>query len=242
MRTVRPSRPSLHPRGFTLIELVLAIALGAMLLAAASGFMFMIGSAWERVEKGPLLDEHAIGVSNFLQYAIDNNLPEETNLDPAGSDVDDEQVEQAQDSPVVSSLKVAARPGDISLEPNNLRWRMSGEFPLFHAEDISLSELDAYLVFEDGEGLLLEWQTKDMKTEDEDDVRRTLLSPFVEEMVLHYYNKERDQWDEMDEFEEGEQGEKLLPGFIELRFVGPNEEKISRWLLLPETKLGIPGF
>lgn len=68
-RTLRVAKAYL---AFTLIEIVLAVAIGGLILAAASEFLFSMANLWAQAETEPLFDEHVESVSQFLEYTFDS--------------------------------------------------------------------------------------------------------------------------------------------------------------------------
>ena len=63
-----------HRRGFTLLELLMAITIGAMLMVAASTFVFSMGELWGRGTDERLFDRHVRGVSRQRRRADRGDL------------------------------------------------------------------------------------------------------------------------------------------------------------------------
>ncbi len=58
-------------RGFTLLEVVLAVALSGMLLLAVNFFVLGLGELWGRGSEPRLFDRHVRGVTRFLEALVD---------------------------------------------------------------------------------------------------------------------------------------------------------------------------
>ena len=79
--------------------------------------------------------------------------------------------------------------------------------------------IDAFLYFDRDEGLSLLWYSVlQEEAEDENDLRRTPISPYVREIRFIYWDERFERWEEEPEPQEGEEDEFLLPRFIKLIF------------------------
>lgn len=79
--------------------------------------------------------------------------------------------------------------------------------------------IDAFLYFDRDEGLSLLWYSLlQEEVDDENDLRRTPISPYVKEMRYIYWDEDFERWEEEDEPQEGEDDQYLLPRFIKLIF------------------------
>lgn len=71
-------RPRIRParRGFTLLEVLFAVALGASLMVAAITFLLSMGELWGRGSDKRLFDQHVRGVTRFLESFLQQaNVP-----------------------------------------------------------------------------------------------------------------------------------------------------------------------
>jgi len=68
-------KPSLQG-GFTLVEILMAIAISVLILGAASIFMYSSFTMLEQTQNDPGLEHHKLGVTGFLQYSFENALPD----------------------------------------------------------------------------------------------------------------------------------------------------------------------
>lgn len=79
--------------------------------------------------------------------------------------------------------------------------------------------IDAFLYFDRDEGLSLLWYSVlQEEVEDEGDLRRTPISPYVKEIRYIYWDERFERWEEEEAPQEGEEDEFLLPRFIKLIF------------------------
>ena len=70
-------------RGFTLLEVVLAVALSGMLLLAVNFFVLGLGELWGRGSEPRLFDRHVRGVTRFLESLVDHAVvPTEDTTQP----------------------------------------------------------------------------------------------------------------------------------------------------------------
>ena len=208
--------------GFTLIEVVMSIALGGLLLTAAASFLFGIFHLKVNLEERPAFEEHIEGVERFLAFAFDNALTED----------DDEAAE---------AVSFAEVPGALLNQDEVLSFRLSGELPLFVEPETYLPEVACFLVFNADDGLYLLWQTDAMAAEDDDDLRRTPISPYVTSLVYAYYDAEDDEWDESTEPEDADGGGLKLPDMIKVIFTHPEDERQETIeILLPAADADVP--
>jgi len=215
-------RPSIvsSRRGFTILEVLMAIFLGGLLLTAASSYLFGLFNLKTALEDRPAFEDHAKGVVRFLDFAFANAISEE----------DDEAAVSIQEYP-------GAGVGDDEV----LSFRLNGELPLFVDQGQYLAELDCYLVFDEDEGLYLLWQSDQMADEDMEELRRTPLSPYVTSVTYAYYDPEFQSWEEDLEFQDAEGGGLEMPDMIRVRFTHPQDNREMVFdLLLPPEEADVP--
>lgn len=215
-----------HPRAFSLIEVLMALALGGMVLTAAAAFLFGIFNITLMAEREPLFDEHVESTTRFLEYAFLTALPDE---DKGGTSNRDRQGNAGQNT---SPVAWKALPGGTGLNPEALAFKLNGDLPIFVPEDMAyIPEVECFLVLD--EGLTLRWRTEAMRQEDADALLSSRLSPFVTGLTYYYYDREDDSWEDSDEAETADEGGQLLPDFIGLTFQHPDGREATRKILLP---------
>jgi len=62
--------------GFTLVEILMAIAISVLILGAAAIFMYSAFTMLESAQTDPGLEHHKLGVTSFLQYSFSTALPD----------------------------------------------------------------------------------------------------------------------------------------------------------------------
>jgi prepilin-type N-terminal cleavage/methylation domain-containing protein len=79
-----PIRPSPGRRGFSLLEVLLAVSLSAMLLVAVNFFVLSLGELWSGGSEPRLFDRHVRGVARFLDSLVQQSVvPEQDTKRPA---------------------------------------------------------------------------------------------------------------------------------------------------------------
>lgn len=206
------SARSVKQKGFTLIEMVIAIALGAVILVAASSLLLSITQLWIKEEHLDDFQGHVHGVKTFLQthinesyYRINEKLP---------------------------AVEWSSPPGiQLGGDEKYLAFYVYTPSPLFRTE--SLVPLASYLTFDKRKGLSIIWHPFE-KTSDEGSVKtyETPLSDWVKGMKLHYYDFNNDHWDIVNKPREDKEGKFELPDLLELQFAKENEEDQSIFIRL----------
>lgn len=210
--------------GFTLLEVLLAVALGAMVVISMTSFLFSMAELWGVGSNERLFEKHARGVSRF----IESSFQKASQRYDASADANEslfwfnwEGDETTRESFLSFELKES---------PGALIWP---EHPLPHVV--------CSLAFDEDEGLFLLWRSRLEEAFDEDPPRRTLISPFVKEIEYHYinYEEENPEWEvETSPLQEADDSY-LMPERIVLKFRFKGEE-IARQLILPKVLEGTP--
>lgn len=114
----------------------------------------------------------------------------------------------------------AKPPGFADFRDPYLNFKLKDSPPLLvNMDDAPIVGIDAYLHFEQNEGLSLLWYSiLQEEVDDENDLRRTLVSPYVKGLKYIYWDERFEKWEEADEPKEGEADEFLLPRFIKIIF------------------------
>ena len=213
--------------GMSLIEVLIAVSLSALLLGGLSFHLFAITNAWQEGTDHDFFEQHVEGVTFFLNQAF------------AQSEV----VKASEDEEQSLPVEWRAPPGWRQLDDPLLSYRLAEAPPLFVRPEVQLPDITAYLHLEDGEGLSILWFTdlEEEEVEDTRDLYRTLVSPFVEDIVYCYYDREDDDWEESDDPLEDDDDNLMLPHFLKLTFV---YEDISyeRAILIPHRSEDVPLF
>ena len=213
-------------RGFTLIEVLLALSIGMMVMTAASGMLFYVGQLWQNSETATQFEEHTESVSQFLEYIL-----------KSGS------AEVATNSNSRSGLAWRKLPGSTTLDGEFLSFRVSGDLPLFQLEKSgAVADALVFLHLVEGKGLVLDWQTDVQIQENDKIASQTVLSRWVTAIEYHYYDLEDDNWEASDRMEEDERSQPRFPSYIKLKFTHTDSREAETYVLLPYTNGGFPSF
>ena len=156
--------------GFSLIEVLLALAVGGIVLMAASSLLVTISQAWaNRPATRDAFDAHVNGVAHFLTAMLE----EATN--PKDGSKGNEAIELAR--PV----------GFSDREDPLIKFHLHEAPPLFYWPHGLANRAHTYFQFEEGEGFFLLWYSElqeleksesgELQLEDEDELFRTLYKP-----------------------------------------------------------------
>jgi prepilin-type N-terminal cleavage/methylation domain-containing protein len=252
---------------FTLLEMLLAIAITGVLLGAASYLLVSLSTIWTLRTDDAAFDEHADGVSVFLQKAFDEsygryqpkwtssssasgessgkeNPGDSADTDTSRKDASGNTVE----STVWSNAGVTFQKilDDDLIRTPSLHFRFF-QFPpaLGETNPPTTLGVEAWLIFDQSRGLALVWKDiwsiqENYATDDRDLLRTSLLSSFVTRLDYIYWNTERKQWLEYNEPQE-ESGSYTVPDFIRLTF-DDHGRSMSRLIHIPKAERNMPLF
>ena len=229
-------------RGFSMIEVLIALAIGGLLLVSATDLLVLISKRWaEGPSSKDAFDAHVNGVARFLTAVVEEATPPVLNR--SGNEAID-----------------LRRPVGFSDSDDPLiHFYLREAPPFFVWPKASASRIHAYLYFEDGEGLSILWFSElqelekneegNMVPEDEDELFKTPISPFCEEIYYCYFGEEGDgpedikEWEYPTDLRESEktEGKFQLPAFVKLIFRG-EEEDMDRTITIPVEKLAPNGI
>ena len=177
MRIVLQRKRAVGMAAFTLLEILLSLALVALVFVALTTFIFSMGELWGRRSESRLLDLHARAVTRFLEQQLRTaSLPPELQ---AGT-------------PPVASQEI--RPLNGSSD-NLLTFELPAGCRLFNWQGgPPLPDVICSLQVRPGEGLFLLWHSKLETRFSDDPPREALITPFVTSMAYDYYNADTRNW------------------------------------------------
>ncbi len=247
--------------GFTLLEVMLALAITGFVLAAAASLLVSVSNIWTNRQDRHFFQEHVDGVTEFLRASLSEagtsvRREESTAPEPGASaptpnpDLVDGEVSisihravprgrapnqakpsstglvQVIDDPIVWKQP----PGFASYREPLLSFSLSRQPPLLvNLENAPALGVEAFLYFTQQEGLSLLWfSSLQESAEDEQDLRRTMLSPFVRAIQYVYWDERFERWEVEDQPREEPADTYLLPRFLKLMFEheGITEERL----------------
>ena len=140
-------------RGFSMVEVLLALSIGGLVLLAASALLVTISQAWaNRPATRDAFDAHINGVSHFLTAVL-----EEATLSSFAL---------PKTKKLICNIRWVFR---MRKTPNSFLFK--GSPPLFFSPYGSATRVHAYLNIEEGEGLSILWFSELQELEKNDEGR-----------------------------------------------------------------------
>jgi len=209
--------------GFTLLEILLALALVALLLVALNTFIFSMGELWGRGTDVRLFDQHVRAVTRYLEHEL-----RAAALPPAARP----------NSTPIGLQEIRAENG---LTENLLTFELPAGSRLFHWSGQPLPEVVCSLQVRRNEGLLILWHSRLEKNFDTDPPRETVVSPLVSGVAYDYFESDFNRWTTESTLKLDQQGKPLAPQRLRLTF---SYEKLTREsvITLPAPLEGLPSF
>jgi prepilin-type N-terminal cleavage/methylation domain-containing protein len=174
-------RPWARRSGFTLLEVLIAVALTGILLTAMSFLSFNVLGVWASQAEDPLFDRHVDGLRRALEECVAETA------DAANS------AGRARAANTVFS--VAPTSAGVERAPY---LRITSAPPFLVADTLPLGFVHGWLLVEGDAGLVLYWQTDDERRENIDATHRLVLSPWVVDMHALFYDTANDEWADAD--------------------------------------------
>ena len=255
--------------GFSLLEVLLVIALGGLLITAIASLLFGIVKLSDELRTQPYFDEHVEGVTRMVRYLVENAEAEppetissapEANGDANGDDPSDggENGEDADARGRRGSDRIAdgasaqldgegvewaQAPGAMLADRPVLAMTIGEASPMLRDDEEGLpGRYRAFLKFDEDLGLILIWQSAEILEEDPDSYRHYLLSPDLKMIVYYFYDEQADEWETFDATEAIDTEEYGLPTLIELQFESSEGRQLKRRILMPPTEQTPPAL
>jgi prepilin-type N-terminal cleavage/methylation domain-containing protein len=215
------ARPSVA--GFTLLEVLLALALVALLLVSLNTFVFSMGELWGKRTDVRLFDQHVRAVTRFLEHELR-----------------------------AASLPPAARPNSTPIalqevKPQNgmMEKMLTFELPagsrLFNWPERPLPEVVCSFQARPGEGLVMLWHSRLEKNFEADAPRENIITPLVTALSYDYYDPDTNRWTTELMLKMDPQGQPMTPHRLRLKFAYAKMTRESV-VTLPLPGEGMPAF
>ncbi|MBS0662061.1 MAG: hypothetical protein JSR48_02270 [Verrucomicrobia bacterium] len=220
---IRNPRSAIESRAFTLLEILLGLALASLVLVALNVFVFSMGEIWGRNTDVRLFDRHVRAVTRFMEAQL-----RAAALPPAAD---------ANASPITPQ-EIRPRNGPTD---NLLTFELPGGCRLFVWPDRPLPEVVCSLQVRDREGLVLLWHSR-LETHFADDPpRETVVTPLVTGISYDYYDPDLRNWKNETSIRKDNNGQLQTPQRLRLKFA---YGKFTRETVLeiPRTGPGLPNF
>ena len=224
-REARTLLPTSAVAGFTLVEVMVAVFFGAMILVAATSFIFSMGELWGRGAETRLFHKHTRGVSRFIEQSF-----EKASL-------------RSMESSESGVVTWAERGGAVNKGRKFMTFELRDSPGAFVWPEEPLPFVVCSLEYDEREGLFILWQSRLEEDYQDQEPRRTSISPFVKDFRYHYidYTEENPEWEILDDPKTESATELVIPQRLELVFEYQGEE-ITRQIDVPTTFTGVPLF
>ena len=206
------SRPA---RGFTLVELLLALALLTMLVTALLTFVFSMGEIWGRGGEKRLFEQHVNAVSRHVESLLRRATW------PRGGDA-------AAEPFAVRDVRPPTGPSASLLGFDLLDGDRLMQWP-----ENPLPEVRCHLAVEQNRGLMLYWQSLLEQELDTTPPRVALVSPLVTQLGYAYQDPNSGFWRTEQSLRKNNAGEWLLPDRLILTFKQGSYEAVREITLPP---------
>jgi len=188
-------------KAFTLLEILVALALTALVLVALNTFVFSMGELWGRNADLRLFDRHVRAVSRFLEAEL------RVAARPPNGDA------KTSPFPVL----------DVHTQGNGTETLLTFELPegcrLFVWPGQPLPEVVCALSIRQGAGLVMLWHSRLEKNFDDQPPRETVVSPLVTELSYDYYDDGFKNWKNQPTLQKDGTGQYQVPQRLHLKFV-----------------------
>ena len=208
--------------GFTLIEILLSMALAALVLVALNTFIFAMGELWGKNSDVRLFDQHVRAVTRYLQDEIRTAA-----LPPSGV---------PNSNPIgVQEVKPTNGPSD-----NLVTFTLLSGSRILNWPDRPLPEVVCSLQVREGQGLFLLWHSDLEMHFNDDPPRETLVTPYVAAMKYDYFDADLNHWTTETLLRKDAGGNPVAPQRLRLEF-SYGKLKRETFVNLPTVPQGVPN-
>lgn len=212
-------------RGFTLLEILLSLALVSLMLVALNTFVFSMGELWGRNADVRLFDQHVRAVTRFLQHELRAAV-----LPPAAV---------ARSTPI--ALEDVQPQGGASEKMLTFELPAGSRVLVWPDPKRPLPEVVCSLQAREREGLILLWHSRLEKNFDTDPPRETVVTPLVTALSYDYFEADANRWTTETTLKPDPNGgtNPLLPQRLRLKFAYGKMTRESV-VTLPSAAEGLP--
>lgn len=207
-------------RAFTLVEVLLALALTALVMVGLNTFIFSMGELWGRNVDQRLFDQHVRAVSRYLEAELRS-----ATLPPAGRAVE-------------APLAIQETRTQNGTE-NLLTFELPEGSRLLTWPERPLPEVVCALTVRSGVGLVLLWHSRLEKNFNTDVPREALVTPLVTALSYDYYESDFRRWKTETTVRRESDGTYTVPGRLRLVFTYGNRTQ-EALISLATTTEGLP--
>ncbi len=205
-------------KGFTLVEILLAITIGASVLMAATSLLYSMGKVWLNEQSGSLFYQHCNHLNIFLQQSFERSVRPSS----------------------LPRVRWERPPEWSEFDDPLLCFELDETPPLLYENGEPLYHLTCYFYFTEKDGLCLLWYSKQYAIEKLSDLYLTQLSPYAKSIHYIYYDTDMKEWRESDTPEKERSGKWVLPEA--LRFTLEHNEDVRELIIALPTKQQFATF
>jgi prepilin-type N-terminal cleavage/methylation domain-containing protein len=220
---LRPLGYGVASNGFTLLEILLALALTALVLISLNTFVFSMGELWGRNADVRLFDRHVRAVTRFLEQELHT-----ASLPPYAA---------AGTAPIAPQ---EIKPQNATTD-NLLTYELTAGNRLLVWPDRPLPEVVCSLQARAGTGLVLLWHSRLEQKFKDDPPRETVITPLVASLAYDYYDPDFRTWKTEEAIRKNTSGQLETPQRLRLRFAYGKLKRETVITLSPPTE-GLPNF
>ena len=212
-------------RAFTLVEMLLALSLFALLMTALNFVVFSMAEAWGRGREERLFAQHARAVTRHLDGMLHAALRQA--------------VASGQGEGALSPVAVKLPGGG---EANLVTFILpAGDRLLPWPAGAALPDVACSLAAEKGKGLVLYWRSRIELDYGEEPPRELVVSPYVTSCTYDYLDTSLGSWTNEPEIKKDTSGQPLAPNRLRLKFTRGKQD-IETVIVMPVTGEGLPPF
>ena len=193
----------LSPRsrgGFTMLEMLVALALLGALMVSLNTFLFSMGELWGKGRDQRLFDQHSRAVASVVRRTF-----EAATYGPGASGVRLKDIDN----------------GSGTTEPR-LTFILADAARLAEWPEGPLPDVDFNVYVDPERGLIFQWQSRLELEREKKDLHETIISPFVKALHYEYYDATLKEWKVEDEPKHDDGGTAWLkPARLHLIFKFP---------------------
>jgi prepilin-type N-terminal cleavage/methylation domain-containing protein len=212
--------------GFTLLEILLSLALVALMLVALNTFVFSMGELWGRNADVYLFEQHTRAVTRFLEHELRAAV-----LPPSAV---------ARSTPL--AIQEVQPQGGLTDKLLTFELPAGSRLIIWPEPNRPLPEVVCSLQAREREGLILLWHSRLEKNFDTDPPRESIITPLVSALTYDYYDTDSNRWTTETTLKlDPAGGQPLTPQRLRLKFT---YGKLTRETVvtLPQAVEGLPLF
>lgn len=220
----RPSLPRRRDRrGFTLLEILLSLALVGLLLTAMNTFVFSMSELWGQRADHRLFDQHVRAVTRFLERELRTaSLPPFARANTAAVTLEE------------------IRPQNGMME-KMLTFELPAGSRLFTWPERPLPEVICSFQVRPNEGLVMLWHSRLERDFETAPPRETVITPLATALSYEYYEADVSRWTIETAVKNDRDGRPMTPQRLRLKFTY-NKMTRESVITLPTPGEALPMF